>query len=118
MTKWYSQNPKRSMFDKEASISDLIQPLCYEPGTSYLYSISLNWAGFFVERLSGMSLEDYFQQNIFQPLGIRSMTFLPKDETLAHLMRPCVRQGSSWVGMPDAPMGMSRNIEDVKLFSG
>ncbi|WOO82583.1 Acyltransferase LovD [Vanrija pseudolonga] len=50
-------------------------PLLFEPGTSFVYGVGIDWAGVLVERLSGLSLEEYFQQRIFKPLGIKSLTF-------------------------------------------
>ncbi|KAJ7018818.1 beta-lactamase/transpeptidase-like protein [Mycena alexandri] len=50
-------------------------PLRFEPGTNYAYGFSTDCAGFVVERLSGKSLEQYFQDHIFAPLGITSASF-------------------------------------------
>jgi CubicO group peptidase (beta-lactamase class C family) len=48
----------------------------YAPGTTPAYS---NWAtalaGYVVERASGMSFDDYVDQRIFAPLGMRNSTF-------------------------------------------
>jgi CubicO group peptidase (beta-lactamase class C family) len=32
-----------------------------------------------VERVSGLTLEDYMRKNIFDPAGAKSLTFLPPD---------------------------------------
>jgi len=50
-------------------------PLNFEPGTDFAYGFSSDCAGFIVERLSGKSLEEYFQEFIFAPLGIKSASF-------------------------------------------
>ncbi|KAJ6562020.1 beta-lactamase/transpeptidase-like protein [Mycena capillaripes] len=50
-------------------------PLKFEPGTDFGYGFSTDCAGFVVERLSGKSLEQYFQDHIFAPLGITSASF-------------------------------------------
>ncbi|KAJ6489042.1 beta-lactamase/transpeptidase-like protein [Mycena sanguinolenta] len=50
-------------------------PLGFEPGSSYAYGFSPDCAGFIVERLSGKTLEQYFQDHIFAPLGITSASF-------------------------------------------
>ncbi|KAJ7459752.1 beta-lactamase/transpeptidase-like protein [Mycena latifolia] len=50
-------------------------PLKFEPGTDFGYGFSSDCAGFIVERLSGKSLEEYFQEYIFAPLGIKSASF-------------------------------------------
>ncbi|KAL8703032.1 MAG: hypothetical protein Q9201_003808 [Fulgogasparrea decipioides] len=64
------------------------QPLLFEPGTQWEYGVGVDWAGTIVERISGMSLNDYFQKNIFQPLGINNINFFPSAEmkkNLAHM---------------------------------
>ncbi|KAJ7762657.1 beta-lactamase/transpeptidase-like protein [Mycena metata] len=50
-------------------------PLKFEPGTDFAYGHSTDCAGFIVERISGKSLEQYFQDHIFAPLGITSASF-------------------------------------------
>ncbi|KIY01263.1 uncharacterized protein Z520_02815 [Fonsecaea multimorphosa CBS 102226] len=53
-------------------------PLVFEPGKSWLYSTSLDWAGVLVARLANVDLETYCQTNIFKPLGISDMSFWAK----------------------------------------
>ncbi|KAJ7095963.1 beta-lactamase/transpeptidase-like protein, partial [Mycena belliarum] len=54
-------------------------PLRFEPGTNFGYGFSSDCAGFIIERLTtrltGKSLEEYFQEYIFMPLGIKSASF-------------------------------------------
>ncbi|KAJ7066208.1 beta-lactamase [Mycena amicta] len=50
-------------------------PLRFEPGTNFAYSFGTDCLGFIVERASGQSLEAYFQEHIFAPLGITSLSF-------------------------------------------
>ncbi|RIJ00240.1 class A beta-lactamase-related serine hydrolase [Achromobacter sp. K91] len=57
-------------------IESLALPLVFDPGTSWMYGIGLDWAGQIVERVSGKTLEDYFQEAIFQPLEMRDTSFL------------------------------------------
>lgn len=46
-------------------------PLIFEPGTGWQYGSSSDWAGVVVRRLHhGVSLEDYFNEHIWQPVGI------------------------------------------------
>src|ERR1051326_4763692 len=45
-------------------------PLLFEPGTQWIYGTGVDWLGRLVERLSGQSLEDYFREHIFTPLGM------------------------------------------------
>ncbi|KAH8650704.1 beta-lactamase family protein [Ilyonectria robusta] len=53
-------------------------PLVYESGEGWLYSSSLDWAGKVIEKVTGLTLEDYMQRNIFDPLGIKGITFWPR----------------------------------------
>ena len=49
----------------------------FEPGTQWQYGVGIDWAGTIVERVSGMSLNEYFQNNIFEPLGIVNINMFP-----------------------------------------
>jgi methyl acetate hydrolase len=53
-----------------------LTPLIFEPGTRWQYGTGLDWTGKLVETVSGLSLEDYFQRNILQPLGMKDTSFL------------------------------------------
>ena len=56
-------------------------PLIFEPGTRWQYGQGLDWTGRLVEAVSGLTLEDYFQQNICHPLGMTDTTFVfPSDK--------------------------------------
>ena len=59
-------------------------PLLFEPGTSWAYGSSTDWAGVVVERVNrDISLEEYMKAHIWEPLGIKDMTFhLEKREDL------------------------------------
>jgi methyl acetate hydrolase len=49
--------------------------LVFEPGTKWEYGTSVDKAGKLVEAISGLSLDDYFAQNIFQPVGMGDTYF-------------------------------------------
>ncbi len=50
-------------------------PLDFEPGEQYKYSLSLDVIGGLVELVSGMKLGDYMKENIFDPLGMKNTFF-------------------------------------------
>ncbi|KAF7978978.1 hypothetical protein HWV62_44231 [Athelia sp. TMB] len=59
-----------------AFLGDLAMPLTFEPGKSWDYSTGVDWAGKMVERANGgISLDKYMQAHLWEPLGLRSMTF-------------------------------------------
>jgi methyl acetate hydrolase len=50
-------------------------PLLHEPGTKWTYGASTRVLGMVVEKISGVTLEEYMQKNILQPLGMRDTSF-------------------------------------------
>jgi CubicO group peptidase (beta-lactamase class C family) len=66
----------QEMIDKLAKI-----PLLCQPGTRWVYSVSMDIQGYIVEKLSGQSLPEFMQQHIFGPLGMRDTGFfVPKEK--------------------------------------
>ena len=56
-------------------------PLAFQPGTQYMYGLNMELLGRIVEVVSGMPLNQYFQKNIFTPLGMTDTYFyLPKEK--------------------------------------
>jgi methyl acetate hydrolase len=74
-------NPIVRDFKPRAGEEYPVGPLVFEPGERWLYSTSTDWLGRLVEKISGQSLEDYFRQHIFTPLGMAdTFYFVPKDK--------------------------------------
>lgn len=64
-------------------------PLLYEPGEQYNYSNQgINIAATILERVSGMSLDVFFQKRIFDPLDMKSATFWPTEKQLEKMALP------------------------------
>ena len=60
----------------EAFIQKLARiPLLYQPGTQWVYSVSVDVQGYLVEKLSGKSLPEFLQTEIFEPLAMRDTGF-------------------------------------------
>ncbi len=60
----------------EANIDLLArQPLKFQPGSAYEYSLSIDVLGRVVEVVSGMSLDEFLRRRIFEPLGMRETYF-------------------------------------------
>jgi len=55
----------------------LRQPLLFEPGARWEYSIGIDWAGQAVEAVSGRRLDDYFAGHVTGPLGMNDTVFNP-----------------------------------------
>jgi CubicO group peptidase (beta-lactamase class C family) len=65
----------QEMIDKLAKM-----PLLYQPGTRWVYSVSMDIQGYLVEKLSGQSLPDFMQKHIFEPLGMKDSGFYVSKE--------------------------------------
>jgi CubicO group peptidase (beta-lactamase class C family) len=50
-------------------------PLVYEPGTKWSYSVSLDLLGRVIELASGMPFDRFLQEQMFDPLGMKSSFF-------------------------------------------
>jgi methyl acetate hydrolase len=58
-----------------------VGPLVFEPGERWLYGTSTDWLGRLVEKISGRSLEEYFRERVFAPLGMPDTFYIvPKDK--------------------------------------
>ncbi|CAH0521309.1 unnamed protein product [Peronospora belbahrii] len=59
------------------------KPLAFKPGTSYKYATE-NYVllAYMVEKLSRLTMEEYLEQHIFQPLGLKRTTFDPLLQTV------------------------------------
>jgi len=63
-------------------------PLKFQPGTAYEYGLSIDVAGYLVEVLSGLPLDEFFKSRIFDPLQMDDTGFYvpeEKHERLAEL---------------------------------
>jgi CubicO group peptidase (beta-lactamase class C family) len=50
-------------------------PLAYQPGSKWRYSLSMDVQGAIIEKLSGMSLPDFYRTRLFEPLGMVDTAF-------------------------------------------
>ena len=53
----------------------LMTPLLFDPGERWDYGTNLDWCGQIVEAIAGKRLGEVFKTRIFEPLGIKDMTF-------------------------------------------
>ena len=67
-------------------------PLMFEPGAAWQYGYSADWTGRLVEAVSGLNLEQYFQRNILQPLGMNDTSFIFPAEKFDRLVGRAQRQ--------------------------
>jgi CubicO group peptidase (beta-lactamase class C family) len=71
-----------------AARSYAMTPLDFDPDSKYQYSnAGINTAGRIIEVVSGMPYEQYLDERLFKPLGMKDTTFWPSDEQLTRLAR-------------------------------
>ena len=98
-----------------AKIGEL--PLRHEPGTAWHYSVATDMVGKLIEFHSGMSLDKYLKERIFDPLGMKDTGFeVPKEKVdrFAANYQPVIPSG---LRMMDDP-AKSRFLAPVTFFSG
>jgi CubicO group peptidase (beta-lactamase class C family) len=95
-------------------------PLKFQPGTRYNYSIAVDLTGLVIERLSGQSLDKYFSENIFKPLGMKDTFFqVPEDKRDRFLTRYRYDQKNNHpVEYPATPNQAMDDFINVSMFSG
>jgi CubicO group peptidase (beta-lactamase class C family) len=63
-------------------------PLEFEPDSKYSYSnAGINTAGRIIEVVSGMPYEQFMEQRLFEPLGMKDTTFWPSEKQLRRLAK-------------------------------
>ncbi len=53
----------------------LTMPLTFDPGEKWEYGINIDWIGKAVEAVSGRPLGAFFEENLFEPLGMKDTAF-------------------------------------------
>jgi CubicO group peptidase (beta-lactamase class C family) len=56
-------------------------PLLYQPGSKWVYSVSMDIQGYIIEKISGKSLAEFMEERIFKPLRMTDTAFfVPKEK--------------------------------------
>jgi len=77
--------PNYTLAESIPALEDI--PLGYQPGTQWVYSISVDVQGYLVEKLSGQTFDEFLQERIFNPLGMVDTGFYVKSENAHRLAR-------------------------------
>jgi CubicO group peptidase (beta-lactamase class C family) len=87
---WFLSHELRALMGGEPEYYTAPVPL-HEPGTRFTYGIGTDVLGQMIRPVSGMRLEQYFEQRIFGPLGMRDTAYgLPAEPRGSRL---CMRAG-------------------------
>ncbi|HDR51541.1 MAG TPA: class A beta-lactamase-related serine hydrolase [Mariniphaga anaerophila] len=91
-------------------------PLKFQPGTKWEYGLSIDVAGYLVEVLSGMPLDEYMKVTFFDPLGMDDTGFYTPEEKHGRLAGLYSLQSGN---LEEARGGMSMAFKNpVTLFAG
>ena len=71
--KWRKVSGYSELF-KHGTIKAYMCPRKFEPGTQYTYGMNIDWLGLVVEKISGKKLEQYIEDHITGPLGMKRTT--------------------------------------------
>jgi CubicO group peptidase (beta-lactamase class C family) len=69
-----------------ANLHDMMQrlagvPLLYQPGSQWVYSVSMDIQGYIIEKISGKPLGEFMEERIFKPLHMTDTGFfVPKEK--------------------------------------
>ena len=75
----------RSVLKLKSSLQDMINklseiPLLHQPAAKWHYSVSTDVLGYLVQKVSGQPLDEFFRQNIFEPLDMKDTAFYVPNE--------------------------------------
>ncbi len=73
-------------------LAALNAPLIVDPDTRFEYGMSMDWVGQLVENASGKTLDVYFRDHIFVPLGMKDSGWVIDDEQKARAATVHVRK--------------------------
>lgn len=79
---WFAKRGLAPTDHLDSSRASLFTPYASEPGEEWNYGFNIDWAGMAVEVVTGKDLESYYRENIFEPLGIKDITFKPRSAGL------------------------------------
>ena len=95
------------------------QPLMFQPGTEWFYSIASGLLGVIVSRISGQSFGEFLQQKIFGPLGMVDTGFVTRGTNQDRLVafyqddsRGGLKEVSEVLGAPINPFTSPPEFED------
>lgn len=113
----------RELVDAKAA-----DPLCFEPGTDFLYSLSHDVLAAVIEVVSGQRFSDYLRANIFEPLELGTVGFRLKEEDIPRMAAEyvfddekklpvaCDNKANNYRFTPNYESGGAGLISDVKDY--
>ncbi len=109
--------------DRNESLSTFIErlakvPLRYEPGTHWMYSVSTDVCGALVEAISKQPFDEYLNENVFEPLGMKDTAFWVSPEKRGRFTANYQRNPDRTLKLIDDPRGDSQYYTPPVFLSG
>ncbi len=92
-------------------------PLRYQPGESWMYSLSTDVCGYLVEAISGKRFDQYLQETIFDPLDMKDTSFMVAARKAARFAANYERKADKTLKLIDDPE-RSTYLKQPTFFSG
>lgn len=107
--------------DSDVSIEKTIKemaklPLQHEPGERYTYGIGIDVLGYLIEIISGDSLADFFQNEIFNPLEMNDTFFYLPEHKKDRLVPVLYKEKNKWAIFKSKRFNINYPIEGAKRF--
>ena len=92
-------------------------PLHHHPGEKFTYSEGLDVLGYFIEIVSGMPLDEFFQTRIFDPLDMEDTWFYLPESKYDRLVTVQTAKDSKWISYTNpAIYDVDYPIKGAKTF--
>lgn len=110
-------------------------PVMHQPGEKWTYGLNVDVLGYLVEMWTGMSLENFFRQRIFEPLGMKDtyfnlpaekadrLVYLYSEDSTGHLIKQTGKVFNLDVNYPlrkktyfSGGSGLSSTVYDYAVF--
>jgi len=108
------QDPNETVGDFVTRMASL--PLNFEPGTNWEYSRATDVVGRLVEVISGETLDEYFKNHIFEPLGMKDTHFYLPEDKLDRFAAQYSPNEDRTIKLADAPTTDSRFVKEPHVY--
>lgn len=85
---------------KESVLKLAKLPLHHDPGVAFTYSEGIDVAGYLIEVISGMPLDEFFRQRLLDPLGMDDTWFYLPPDKHHRLVAVQQKEGNTWSNYP------------------
>ena len=120
----FMKNGVMCFCDEDVTIEEAIEnladvPLHHEPGEKFTYGMGLDVLGYMIEIVSGKKLNEFFREEIFEPLEMNDTYFYLPTEKEDRLVPVLTKNENEWVIFEDDRFNENYPIEgERKFFAG